>query len=42
MMFGSWRRNDRRAAGERQADLLAHLHLIDAHQVELDRDPRRS
>ena len=37
MMFGSWRRNDRSARGERQADAVAHLHLVDARQVELDR-----
>ncbi len=29
-------------AGEVQADLLAHRHLVDARQVEFDRDPRRS
>ena len=30
MMFGSWRRNDAQRGGEVQADVLAHLHLVDA------------
>ena len=33
MMFGSWRRNDRSAAREVQADVLAHLHLVDAARL---------
>ena len=37
MMFGSWRRNDAQRGGEVQADALAHLHLVDAGEVELDR-----
>ena len=37
MTFGSWRRNDRSALANVRPMLLAHLHLVDARQVELDR-----
>ena len=30
MMFGSWRRNERKRGGEIQPDRLFHLHLVDA------------
>ena len=34
---GSCRRKARSAGGEVEPDLLVHLHLVDARQVELDR-----
>ena len=41
MMFGSCRRKDAQRGGEVQPDLLLHLHLVDAGQLELDRVFRR-
>ena len=37
MMSGSWRRKRAQRGGEVQADVLVHLHLVDAGEVELDR-----
>ena len=37
MMLGSWRRKARKGGGEVQPDLLLHLYLVDAGQLELDR-----
>ena len=39
MMFGSCRRKRAKRRGEVQPDVLAHLHLVDADEVEFDRDP---
>ena len=37
MMSGSCRRKRAQGRGEVEADLVVHLHLVDAGEVELDR-----